>query len=62
VTSLAELAELAARITAVGEDRFDLASARAAALEDRTAQWVGEFLTASGNVVLGAALAHHPHW
>ena len=56
------LAELAARITAAGDDRFDLASARAAALEDRTAHWVGEFLAASGNVVLGAALAHHPHW
>jgi FMN phosphatase YigB (HAD superfamily) len=56
------LAEVAARIIAAGDDRFDLASARAAALEDRTAQWVGEFLEASGNVVLGAALAHQPHW
>jgi putative hydrolase of the HAD superfamily len=56
------LAELAARIGALRGHGFDLASARAAALEGRTAEWVGTFLAASGNLVLGAALADRPHW
>jgi hypothetical protein len=44
--------------------RFSLASARAAAAEDRTALWVGEFLASRGsdNAVLAAALAQKPHW
>ena len=42
---------------------FDLASARQAAAEDRTAEWVGEFLaTEGGNAILAAALAQEPHW
>jgi phosphoglycolate phosphatase-like HAD superfamily hydrolase len=61
VGSLAELAEriLAA---AAGAERFGLRSARAAAVEGRTPQWVGDFLAATGNLVLGAALAERPHW
>jgi hypothetical protein len=44
--------------------RFDLASARAAAAEDRTAIWVGDFLASRGsdNEVLAAALALREHW
>lgn len=44
--------------------RFDLASARAAAAEDRTAIWVGAFLASRGsdNEVLAAALAQDEHW
>jgi ParB-like nuclease domain len=44
--------------------RFDLASARAAAAEDRTAIWVGDFLASRGsdNEVLAAALALKEHW
>ena len=44
--------------------RFSLASARAAAAEDRTALWVGEFLASPGsdNGILAAALAQKPHW
>jgi hypothetical protein len=44
--------------------RFDLASARAAASEDRTAIWVGDFLASRGsdNAVLAAALAQKQHW
>jgi hypothetical protein len=44
--------------------RFDLASARAAAEQDRTAIWVGEFLASRGsdNAVLAAALAQKEHW
>ena len=44
--------------------RFDLASARAAADADRTAIWVGEFLASRGsdNAVLAAALAQDRHW
>ena len=44
--------------------RFDLASARAAAAADRTAIWVGDFLSSPGsdNVVLAAALARKRHW
>jgi ParB-like nuclease domain len=44
--------------------RFDLASARAAAAEDRTAIWVGDFLASHGsdNEVLAAALAQKQHW
>ncbi len=44
--------------------RFDLASARAAAAEDRTALWVGEFLASRGsdNEILAAALAQRRHW
>jgi len=59
---VASLAELAARIAAAGDDRFGLAAARAAALEGRSAHWVGGFLAATGNLVLGAALAERPHW
>jgi len=41
-----------------------LASARAAAAEDRTAIWVGDFLASRGsdNAVLAAALAQRKHW
>ena len=44
--------------------RFSLASARAAAADDQTATWVGEFLASPGsdNAVLAAALAQKPHW
>lgn len=44
--------------------RFSLASARAAAGEDRTAIWVGDFLASPGsdNAVLAAALAQQKHW
>ncbi len=44
--------------------KFDLASARAAAAEDRTAIWVGDFLASRGsdNAVLAAALAMKEHW
>lgn len=43
--------------------RFDLASARRAAAEGRTAEWVGAFLaTEGGNELLAAALAQDPHW
>jgi hypothetical protein len=43
---------------------FSLASARAAAAEDRTAIWVGDFLASRGsdNAVLAAALAQDKHW
>lgn len=43
---------------------FSLASARAAAAQDRTAIWVGDFLASRGsdNVVLAAALAQRRHW
>ena len=42
---------------------FDLASAHRAAAEDRTAEWVGQFLaTEGGNEILAAALAQDPHW
>jgi len=43
---------------------FSLASARAAAAEDRTAMWVGDFLASRGsdNEVLAAALAQKRHW
>lgn len=42
---------------------FDLASARQAAADDRTAEWVGQFLaTEGGNAILAAALAQDPHW
>jgi hypothetical protein len=45
-------------------ERFDLASARAAAAADRTAIWVGDFLASRGsdNEVLAAALAQDRHW
>ena len=42
---------------------FDLSSAHRAAAEDRTAEWVGQFLaTEGGNEILAAALAQDPHW
>jgi len=43
---------------------FSLASAVAAAAEDRTALWVGEFLSSRGsdNAILAAALAQREHW
>ena len=43
---------------------FNLASARAAAAQDRTAIWVGDFLASRGsdNAVLAAALAQKRHW
>jgi hypothetical protein len=43
---------------------FSLASARAAAAQDRTAIWVGAFLASRGsdNEVLAAALAQKRHW
>ena len=42
---------------------FDLSSARRAAAEERTAEWVGQFLaTEGGNEILAAALAQDPHW
>jgi hypothetical protein len=44
-------------------DRWSLASAREAAADGRTAEWVGGFLsTAGGNAILAAALAQDPHW
>jgi hypothetical protein len=45
-------------------ERFSLASARAAAADDRTAIWVGDFLASRGsdNAVLAAALAQAEHW
>jgi hypothetical protein len=44
--------------------QFSLASARAAAAEDRVAIWVGEFLASPGsdNATLAAALAQREHW
>jgi hypothetical protein len=44
--------------------RFSLATARRAAAENRTAQWVGEFLASRGsdNATLAAALAEREHW
>jgi hypothetical protein len=44
--------------------QFDLASARAAADEDRLAEWVGDFLASpgSGNATLAAGLAQREHW
>jgi hypothetical protein len=46
-----------------GIARFDLASARAAADDDRTASWVGAFLASEGgNEILAAALAQTEHW
>jgi hypothetical protein len=44
--------------------RFTLASARAAAADDRTAIWVGDFLASRGsdNAMLAAALAQKQHW
>jgi hypothetical protein len=44
--------------------RFSLATARAAAAEDKTAIWVGDFLASRGsdNEVLAAALAQRRHW
>ena len=43
---------------------FNLATARAAAAQDRTAIWVGDFLASRGsdNAVLAAALAQKRHW
>jgi hypothetical protein len=43
---------------------FSLASARAAAADDQTAIWVGDFLASRGsdNEVLAAALAQAKHW
>lgn len=42
---------------------YDLSSARRAAADGRTAEWVGEFLaTDGGNEILAAALAQDPHW
>lgn len=42
---------------------FDLSSARQAATEGRTAEWVGAFLaTEGGNEILAAALAQERHW
>ncbi|HVJ97288.1 MAG TPA: hypothetical protein VNC41_10710 [Acidimicrobiia bacterium] len=43
---------------------FSLASARAAAADDQTAIWVGDFLASRGsdNAVLAAALAQDKHW
>jgi hypothetical protein len=43
---------------------FSLASAVAAAAEDRIALWVGEFLSSRGsdNEILAAALAQREHW
>jgi len=43
---------------------FDLASARAAAEDDRTSLWVGEFLASAGsdNAVLAAELVRTRHW
>ena len=45
-------------------DRFDLASARAAAERDEIALWVGDFLASRGsdNATLAAALALREHW
>lgn len=44
--------------------RFSLASAVAAAAEDRIALWVGDFLASRGsdNAILAAALAQREHW
>lgn len=44
--------------------RFSLASAFAAAAEDRLALWVGDFLASRGsdNATLAAGLAQRPHW
>ena len=44
--------------------RFDLATARAAAARDETALWVGDFLASRGsdNATLAAALAQCEHW
>jgi hypothetical protein len=46
------------------KNEFSLASARAAAAEDRTAIWVGDFLASRGsdNPALAAALAQRRHW
>jgi hypothetical protein len=46
------------------DHRFTLASARRAADEDRTALWVGDFLSSRGsdNEVLAAALSTRRHW
>ena len=46
------------------DHRFTLASAREAADEDRTALWVGDFLSSRGsdNEVLAAALSTRKHW
>jgi hypothetical protein len=45
------------------QQRFDLASARAAAGEGRIAEWVGEFLASPGsdNATLAAGLAQRRH-
>ena len=47
-----------------GKQRFDLASARAAAAREETALWVGDFLASAGsdNATLAAALAQRRHW
>lgn len=49
---------------APSSNRFSLATARAAAADDRVAEWVGDFLASRGsdNVVLAAALAQTRHW
>jgi hypothetical protein len=46
------------------KQRFDLATARAAAERDETALWVGDFLASAGsdNATLAAALAQRRHW
>jgi hypothetical protein len=48
----------------VPDRRFSLASARAAAADDRVAEWVGELLASPGsdNAILAAALAQREHW
>jgi hypothetical protein len=48
----------------MGDESFDLGSARRAADRDETAQWVGDFLASDGsdNEVLAAALAMQEHW
>jgi hypothetical protein len=64
VASLAELAEKVDDAVRSASRRFSLASACAAAREDRAAVWVGEFLASRGsdNAVLAAGLAQQPHW
>jgi hypothetical protein len=48
----------------MGDPRFSLATARAAAERDELALWVGDFLASRGsdNAVLAAALATDRHW
>lgn len=51
--------------SSMGQDRrFSLASAFAAARDDRLAVWIGEFLASRGsdNEILAASLARRRHW